>query len=120
MLSVEDRLDIHRLLSLTSYLIDGNDWQRLSEVFTSDFVSDATGVGYGRNIGLDEVIAKWSANHTRKTSHHSLNVMLAEVDGSTVRAQSKGSTVYAPDDVHTMTHHDVIVRTNPAGASRIG
>jgi SnoaL-like domain len=110
-LTADDRLEIQDRLSLVSYCVDTGDWETLADVFTDDAVADATAVGFGRCEGLREVIESWSASHTRPTSHHSMNVVLREQRDGTVFAQSKGLTVYACDEVHTITHVDVLVRT---------
>jgi hypothetical protein len=111
MIDLTDTLAINRVIALLAHIIDAREWDRLSEVFTDDVVSDASAVGFGRIDGLSDVIAGWSGRDTHALAHYSTNVVLTGVDADTVDALSKGLSLYATDDLHTVTHRDRIVRT---------
>jgi SnoaL-like domain len=111
MLEVGDRLEIHELLARVGHIIDDQEWERLPEVLAEDFVSDATAVGHPRCEGLPAVVESWSNPRRRADGHHGTNIVLTELGESTVRAISKGLSVYGGSESHTLVHEDVIVRT---------
>jgi hypothetical protein len=111
MLDVRDILAIHQVLAMVGHIIDDEQWERLPEILTDDFVSDATAVGFGRVEGLSAVINSWSSPARHADAHHGTNVVLAEVDENTVKAISKGLSLYGMSEAHTLIHEDVLVRT---------
>jgi hypothetical protein len=111
MLESGDRLAIHELIARVGHIIDDQEWGCLPEVFTEAFISDATAVGYSRCEGLSEVAKAWSNPRRRADGHHGTNVVLTEVDEATVKATSKGFSLYGTSEGHTLIHDDVIVRT---------
>jgi hypothetical protein len=111
MLEVSDRLEIHELLARVGHIIDDQEWERLPEVIAEDFISDATAVGYPRCEGLHAVVESWSNPRRRADGHHWTNVVLTELNETTVRAISKGLSVYGGSEAHALVHEDVIVRT---------
>jgi hypothetical protein len=111
MLEVSDRLEIHELIARIAHLIDDQEWDLLPEVLAADFVSDATAVGYPRCEGLRAAAESWSNPRRPADGHHGTNIVLTELDDTTVRAISKGLSVYGGSESHALVHEDLIVRT---------
>jgi hypothetical protein len=111
MLEVRDILAIHQILAMVGHIIDDEQWERLPEVLTDGFVSDATAVGFGRVEGLSAVIKSWSSPDRHADAHHGTNVVLTQVDDNTVKVISKGLSLYGMSEAHTLVHEDVLVRT---------
>jgi hypothetical protein len=117
MLSVEDRLELHELVSLYGHLIDDRRWADLERVFTPDAVYDPSDLGLPVTRSLADLLAQWTSPEgleRHPVAHHATNVVVSEDPDGTVRVWSKGIGVGPGGRVGSVTYRDVAVRT-PAG-----
>lgn len=114
MLSVEDRLDIHELLSLHGHLMDEGGFDRLDELFTPDFVYDVSLLGGGELRGAADLeAAARTLGDANPLGHHVTNVIVqagSEPDRATVR--SKGIGVLADGTTGSVSYEDVVTKND--------
>jgi 3-phenylpropionate/cinnamic acid dioxygenase small subunit len=111
MLSIEDRLAIHDIVSLYGHLIDERQWDRLDEMFTDDVIYDLDDFGLGVSNGMEAVRAMWADESLHPLAHHATNVLIHEAADGEVRVVSKGIGVGKRGKVGSVTYHDRFVRT---------
>lgn len=112
MLTAEDVIAIHQLMSHYGHVADAGDRGLLRSVFTEDAVFDARPVEAGLHEGVD-AIGDWFAlgKPPHPPSHHTTNVYVYEEDGA-VRARSKWLTINAKAGrPRSGDYDDVLVRT---------
>ncbi len=95
-LSVEDRLEIHELISLYGHIIDERQFSRLGDVFTDDAVFDLTGYGGDCHYGLAAITRLMRESDEHPLAHHATNVVIGD---STKRRASVGGEKIALEDV---------------------
>jgi hypothetical protein len=110
MLSGEDRITIHELISLHGHLVDEGNLDELSLVFAPDVIYDLEDFGYGSLTGInsirDSAIALGDAN---PVGHHTTNVILSEGENEyTVHATSKYIGIKADGSCGSGTYKDVV------------
>jgi hypothetical protein len=112
-LALEDRLDIHELISLHGHLADDRQPERIHLLFTPDVSYDVTAYGFGVVQGL-EALAELFAQRPgdQPVGHHVTNVLVSDDgDDGTATVRSKGLAVMADGTARTVTYDDVVVRT---------
>jgi 3-phenylpropionate/cinnamic acid dioxygenase small subunit len=115
MLSTQDRLEINETLALHAYIFDGNQLDRLEELFTSDAVYDMTLTGLGAFEGIDTIRAaavQMSASGHAPLAHFVTNIIVASSGENEATVQSKGLMIMADGSVHSVTHQDKVRREN--------
>jgi 3-phenylpropionate/cinnamic acid dioxygenase small subunit len=113
MLSTQDRLEIHELLSLHGHLMDEGLFVRLHELFTPDVVYDLEAFGGPQLHGIeairDSAVALGSRN---PLGHHITNIVVTAVHASEVEVRSKGLGVRGDGSVGSVTYQDRVRRTD--------
>jgi hypothetical protein len=115
MLTIQDRLEITETLALHAYIFDGNQLDRLEELFTPDAVYDMTLTGLGSFEGIDTIraaAAQMSASGHAPLAHFVTNVIAASSGEDEATAQSKGLLIMADGSIHAVTHQDDLRREN--------
>ncbi len=108
-LSLEDRLDIQDLIALYGHLIDGREFSRLDEIFTTDAVFDLGGFDGTRFEGLDAIVQMMIDSEQHPLGHHATNVLVQ--DGEPVSVLSKGIGVGNGGRVGSVIYRDSLCRT---------
>lgn len=111
MLSIEDKLAIHDLISLYGHIIDGREFTRTHELFTDDAVYDVTDFGAGTHTGWKNIAQMWrDAEDQHPLAHHATNVIVSEDADGNVRVISKG---IGPRDgkAGSAIYRDIVVKT---------
>ena len=105
-----DVLAIHDLLARYGHVVDDADWQKLSDVFSSDGVFDLEAIGRGRAQGMEELRACF-ARLDHPLAHHTTNATIEGEDGD--RAHVRCKYLVVSDDGRTRSgeYHDDVVRT---------
>jgi hypothetical protein len=117
-LSVEDRLSVHELVSLHGHLMDGGEFDRMDELFCVDVVYDVSAFGGGELRGYEAIGAAARAlGDANPVGHHVTNICVSEDPDGTVRVRSKGIGIYADGRVGSVVYEDVVRRE--AGGWRI-
>jgi ketosteroid isomerase-like protein len=105
-LSIEDRIDIARVIAKYAFAIDSRDWSMLDEVFTPDAIAD-----YGANGGIHEGIAAIKA------------VLMGAVQSLTATQHLMGTSLVdglepgrASGRTHLIANH---IRTGHPGGERL-
>ena len=112
MLTVEDRLDIARLVELYGHVIDERQFSRVAEIFAEDAVCDVSKRGAGIHVGPDAIRRMWElAGDRHPLAHHATNILVDELADGTVRVLSKGICVHADGKVHSTTYRQTAART---------
>ena len=115
MLTAEDRITIHELISLHGHLADDRTPARLGELLTEDAAYDLEAFGMGTVTGLPALMALFEqAPGEQPVGHHVTNVVVSEQPDGTARVRSKGLAVMADGAAGTATYEDHVVRT-PVG-----
>jgi ketosteroid isomerase-like protein len=110
-LSAEDRLAINDLVALHGHLMDGGELDRMDELFSADVVYDLEDFGLGTLHGIDAIRdAAIAVGARNPLAHHVTNVVIAGVDGDSVRVLSKGLAVNADGSAGSVVYADVIRR----------
>ncbi len=109
-LAPDDILAIHQLLGQFGHLMDGADWDGLSEVFTEDAVYDVSSVGLPALEGLP-AMRGFFATAQHPLAHHITNIVVQRSPDGTVRVTSKIIGVLAAGHVSTGLYEDVVVET---------
>jgi hypothetical protein len=114
-LTVEDRLEIHELLSLHGHLADDRRHEDLGLLMTEDGVYDLEEFGLGEVVGLPALTELFArAPGDQPLGHHVTNVLVTPRDHDTADVRSKGLSVMANGAAGTVVYEDTVVRT-PAG-----
>lgn len=113
-LTTSDILAVHQLLALYGHLLDDDDYDRLTEVFTDDAVLTFRGRDRAP-IHTAAEITKFFSDAKGSSAHHTSNVVVTE-DDAAIRVRSKFFVPYTrPDhDVHRWyggVYHDTVVQT---------
>ncbi len=115
MLSIEDKLAIHDLISLYGHIIDQRQFSRIHELFTEDAIYDVTDFDGGIVIGPAGIEQLWLESKSHPLAHHATNVIVSEDAAGDVSVISKGIGVQRPDGrTGSTTYHD-IVEKRPEG-----
>jgi hypothetical protein len=110
-LSADDRIAITELISLHGHLFDEGELDRLDELFTADVVYDVRDFGLEPLQGIDALrAAAVQLGEASPLAHHVTNVVIAEVDGDTATARSKGLGVLEGGTVGSVTYVDTVRR----------
>lgn len=109
-LALADRLAIHELMGRFGHVMDGRDWDGLSEVFTDDAVYDISSVGLDALKGLAAMRA-FFADAQHPLAHHVTNVVVREAGDGTARVTSKVLGILAAGHVSTGLYEDLVVET---------
>lgn len=123
MLSIDDKLAIHDVISLYGHIIDDRQFSRTHELFTEDALYDVSDFGAGIHIGWRRIAEYWrEAEDKHPLAHLATNVIVSEDPGGTVRVVSKGLGVRYKDSPISAIYRDVAVRTADGWrlAERIG
>jgi SnoaL-like protein len=110
-LDTRDLIEIHMLLGLYGHVIDERDWSAIDQVFTDDFVMDASDFGYGVMRGISTFVESMQAeDNPGQRVHHTTNVVITEDSDGTVRVRSKHLGP-RPGGFVFVTYHDVVRKT---------
>lgn len=109
MISTEDRLSIHELISLHGHLVDEGRLDELDKVFTSDVAYDLSAFGMGVQQGLGAIReAALALGENNPVGHHVTNIVIEEVeDDSTVHVRSKGIGIKTDGTTGSVVYVDV-------------
>jgi hypothetical protein len=113
-LTASDILAVHQLFALYGHLLDDDEYERLTEVFTDGAVLAFRGRDLAP-IRTAAEIAKFFSNAKGSSAHHMSNVVVTE-DDTAIRVRSKFYVPYTrPDhEVHRWyggIYHDTVVQT---------
>ncbi len=108
-LTLEDRLDIHELISLYGHLMDEGSFERLGEIFTDDAVFDLSGFDGTRFEGLEAIVRMMEESRQHPLGHHASNIVVQP--GDPVRVLSKGIGVGHGGRVGSVVYRDCLRRT---------
>jgi 3-phenylpropionate/cinnamic acid dioxygenase small subunit len=111
-LEVQDRLEIYELLALHGHLMDAGEFDRISELFTEDFVYDLDALGHGQLEGASALVeASLALGDHNPLGHHVTNALVTESTGDEARVRSKGIGILADGTSGTVVYDDVVRRT---------
>lgn len=111
MLTIEDKLAIHDLISLYGHIIDERQVTRTHELFTDDAVYDVTDFNAGCFVGWEQIAQTWRESEGKHPlAHHATNVLITEDGDGTVRVVSKGIGLRPDGRVGSVTYTDVVVK----------
>jgi len=109
MLTIEDKINIHELISLHGHLADSGRLDEFDSVFAEDITYDLESFGKGilKGVGAmrDAALALGEAN---PVGHHVTNIIVSEDEDGTVRAQSKGIGIRADGSCGSLVYSDVL------------
>ena len=111
MLTIDDQLSIHRLISLYGHVIDERQFSRIGEIFTQDAEYDVRKRGSGIHRGIPAIRQLWEESKRHPLAHHATNVVIDEHADGTVEVHSKGVCVHDDGTVHSTTYRQSVVRT---------
>jgi hypothetical protein len=113
MLTPQDVLEIHELLSRYGHIIDEREWHRVEELFTEHSRYDMREFGLGEVTGAAAIRAQWSRpDAAHPLAHHATNILVSQDPDGTVRVLSKGLGVGVNGRVGSVVYHDVVARTS--------
>jgi len=92
-------------------IIDEREFSRAWEVFTPDARYDLADLGDGVVVGIDDIVAMWTASTTHPLAHHVSNVELTPNTDGTVSVYSKVVGVGYKGRVGSATYRDVVRKT---------
>lgn len=111
MLTTEDRLAIHELLSQHGHLVDTGAWDQLDALFTDDVVYDLRDYGGSELHGIAALVAaSQELGDKNPVAHHVTNVVITETDGTVVRVRSKGIGIHKDGTCGSVTYEDELRR----------
>ena len=108
-----DTLAIHELVARYGHVVDDADWQRLTDVFTTDGVFDLDAVGMGVAAGIEELRSCF-ARLDHPLAHHTTNVVVEGTSTIAARVRSKYIVVFGDGRTGSGEYHDEVV-ASPAG-----
>lgn len=121
-LSAGDRIAIHEVIALHSYLSEVGAEDRFDEVFTPDLVVDVAGIGLQQprelakvadpSGALDAYIAAGRRRGPGTTVAVHVSNVVVSGEGDIARAWSKGLTVDRSGSCASFTYQDRLVRTS--------
>ena len=111
MLTAEDQLAIHRLVSLYGHIIDEREFSRSHELFTQDVRYDVADFDAGVHVGIGAIVALWKASDRHPLAHHATNVVIAQEPDGTTRVVSKGIGVLSDGKMGSVVYKDIVVKT---------
>lgn len=111
-LTLADRIDIHELMARYGNIIDEREFSRTGEVFTADARYDLSDLGEGVMVGVDAIVAMWTASTTHPLAHHVTNVEITAVADGAVTVYSKVVGVGYKGRVGSATYRDVVEKTH--------
>jgi hypothetical protein len=110
-LTIDDQLSIHRLISLYGHVIDERQFSRIGEIFTQDAEYDVRKRGSGIHRGIPAIRRLWEESKRHPLAHHATNVVIDEQADGTVEVHSKAVCVHGDGTVHSTTYRQSVVRT---------
>jgi SnoaL-like domain len=114
-ISAEDKLAIHDLISRYGLIIDEREFTRTHELFTDDARYDVSDFDAGIHLGWQAIAQLWRESEgSHPLAHHATNVIVSEDDDGTVRVISKGIGVRPEGRTGSVTYRD-IVKKYPQG-----
>ena len=108
MLTIEDKLAIHELISLYGHIVDERQFSRTHEIFTDDAIYDVSDFKSGVHIGHMAIAVMWAAESRHPLAHHATNVVVVEDTDGVVRVVSKGIGLIADGRVGSVTYRDIV------------
>ena len=112
MLTADDQLAIHQLISLYGHIIDERQFSRSHELFTHDVCYDVTDFKAGVHVGVDAIVDLWKASNRHPLAHHATNIVVTQDADGTTRVVSKGIGVLPDGKVGSTIYKDIVVKTN--------
>lgn len=112
MLDAIDILQIQRVLSLYSHIVDGREWGRLGEVFDDAAVFDADAHGKGVSEGLAALRARWEQSPPARLHHHTDTVVDEGDAPGSARALSKAISTMGDGGTSAGAYRDDLRRTS--------
>ena len=111
MLTPEDQLAIHQLISLYGHIIDEREFSCSHELFTDDVRYDVNDFDAGVHVGIDAIVALWKASNRHPLAHHATNVVITMEANGTVQVMSKGIGVLTDGRTGSVVYKDIVVKT---------
>jgi hypothetical protein len=110
MISIEDRMMIHELISLHGHFVDEGRLDELSQVFSPDVIYDLDDFGFGALMGIDAVKnSAISLGDTNPVGHHITNIVLSEGnEENTIYSKSKGIGIKTDGSCGSVIYEDII------------
>ena len=116
-LTAEDRLDIHDVLTRYGFVVDDRDWAGFASVFTPDAVIDFGGgdeaakSGLAPIVGVEEIVRQYRDVLTHPLQHVIVNHVMDPVSADEVVVCSKALFPVPEDGIFEGLYRDVVVRT---------
>jgi hypothetical protein len=111
MISTNDFFELQKLVWFYTYIIDEQCYSQTLEVFTHDFVFDATAVGGPRTQGMADTVAYWRSAPAESILHHASNILVREQADGTARVSSRSLVILRSGAVSPAVYEDVARRT---------
>jgi len=115
MLNADDRLEINETLARHAHIFDGNQLDRLGELFTPDAVYDMGPVGIGAFEGIDAIraaAAQMTESGHAPLAHYVTNIVITSSHDDAATAKSKGLMIMGNGAFEGVTHDDTLRRHN--------
>ena len=109
-LSLEDKFDIHELISRYGFMIDHKNFDRLNEIFTQEAILEFVGFDFEPCHGLSAIQQMMRNSTQHPLAHHSTNVVIDVIE-SQVQVLSKGIGVGHQGKVGSVTYTDQLEST---------
>lgn len=110
-LTLQDRIEITDLVNLHGHLTDAGELDQAGDLFTADVTYDLADFGLGAVHGTAALraaaLAMGSAN---PVGHHVTNIVITQLDDSSVRVCSKGIGIKADGTAGSVVYDDVVTR----------
>jgi 3-phenylpropionate/cinnamic acid dioxygenase small subunit len=103
-----DVLAIHALIARYGHVVDDAEWERLTDVFSTDGVFDLDAIGRGVATGTEELRACF-AQLDHPVAHHTTNVVVDPTGDASARVRSKYLVVFADGRTGTGEYRDEVV-----------
>jgi ketosteroid isomerase-like protein len=114
-LSEQDRIGINDLINLHGHLTDAGHLDQAGELFTPDVTYDLGDFGHGSLHGIAEIReAALALGPANPVGHHVTNIVITEIDDSSVRVRSKGIGIKADGTAGSVVYDDIVTR-GPGG-----
>ena len=79
MLTTEDQLALHQLISLYGHIIDERQFSRSHELFTHDVRYDVTDFNAGVHVGIDAIVGLWKATVCSRSTTWEVNIIMSSI-----------------------------------------
>ena len=112
-MSTDDTLAIWALMARYGHVVDDADWERLTDVFTTDGVFDLDSVGRGVAAGIEQLRSCFG-QLDHPLAHHTTNVVVEPTSATSARVRSKYLVVFGDGRAGSGEYRDEVV-VSPVG-----